>query len=150
MGLYPPSFTFYCICYNPCACPPYDPEIMEKEYEQGHFFHESLEQVEGDIAIHWTNPRRHDVTKPLEGAYYRVVGVPTYFVRFRRLGEYKNPNFEAIKMVKEEAAQVSIQLGEDVLYGRFLPIASSSEKDIARVVRDSWQNDLLKGINLDV
>lgn len=122
---------------------------MEEASEQEQFFHESLEKVEG-IAVYWTNSRRHDTTKPLGGEYFRVIGIPTYFVRFQRLGIYKSPNYEAIKIVDERIAHVEINLADQRVFGRFLPISTSSGKDIARVVRDNWLADLfLDDLKLD-
>ena len=114
------------------------------------FFHESVEGVGDEIRLTWMNARRHDVTVPLDGEYFQVIGVPSYFVRFRRLGDYQTPNYEAIMLVEEARAQVKIELGKHVLFGRFMSIATSSEKDIARTVRNYWQNDLIEGIDIDL
>jgi hypothetical protein len=114
------------------------------------FFYESVEKVGEEIKMTWLNARRHNVTAPLDGEYFQVIGIPTYFVRFRRLGDYQTPNYEAIKLVEKARAQIKIELGEHVLFGRFMPIATSSQKDIARNVRNYWQNDLLDGIDMDI
>lgn len=122
---------------------------MEEDHEKGQLFHESLERIE-DITVFWTNERRHDTSKPLEGEYFEVAGVPTYFIRFQRLGVFETPNYESIKVVEERIAHVEINLAGQKLFGRFLPISTSSGKDIARVVRDSWLSDLLDGIDLNL
>ncbi|HKV02074.1 MAG TPA: hypothetical protein VJQ26_08110 [Ktedonobacteraceae bacterium] len=60
------------------------------------------------------------------GVFFRVEqGIPTYLVRFRKLGDYQTPNYEAIELVEEARAQVKIELGGNVLFGRFMPIATS-------------------------
>jgi hypothetical protein len=114
------------------------------------FFHESVERVGKEIRLTWLNARRHDVTMPLEGEYFYIIGIPTYLVRFRRLGDHQTPNYEAIKLLEEAKAQVKIELGGNELFGRFMPMATSSVRDIARTVRNYWQNDLLEGIDLDI
>ena len=120
---------------------------METESE----FHRKLEpQIKG-IKVYWKNADRHNTSIPLPGEFYKVVGIDGYVIRKRFLGESLNGNHEIIRLIEEPDAQVALMIDEEVLWGRFMPIAVTNEQvAIEHVVRLST-DDLLGtvGINLD-